>query len=340
MCYNHITRIIKGDFKKTYEKYVLFCGTRIPERKKEMYVKYAASIEKISDSESTWVGSDVTVFKNVAGADYYNKEVYFYPSTPQESVWLWVLGHERAVPNKAAIDRCWRNNWVLHICVSGRGYYNGKPISRGCCFISWPHIRHSIVADPDDPFEFYWLILRGDMLINFVRKFGFSSTDRLFSTDAVDTIVGLFELGMTADYNCVDVYEYTMALVRMIFSYYKRPAIDENADDIALLSGYVHMAKQLLRDSNYSLYVSDVALKLGITPKHLSKVFNRETGESIKQYIMRKRFDAVENFLELGLAPSEVARAVGYSTYTAFYRAFVAKYSMTPSEYMKKMSNT
>ena len=301
-----------------------------------MYVKYAASIEKVNDREAMWVGDDVKVFENVSDSRYYNKEIYFYPSTPAESVWLWVLGHEKASPNKAALDRLWSTRWVFHICVGGKGYYNGKTIGCGDCFLTWPYLKHSIVADSDDPFEFYWLILRGDEMMSFVLDHGFRNTHTFFSIESVDKVVELFELGMNSNFENLNVYEYTMALVKMIFSYYKRPEGSEESDIDISGGGYVHMAKQLLRDSNYSMYVSDVAIKLGITPKHLNKVFSRETGESIKQYITRKRFSAAEKFLKKGIPPTEVAQVVGYSTYTAFYRAFVAIYSMTPSEFIKQ----
>lgn len=304
-----------------------------------MYVKYAASIEKVNGKEAMWVGDDKSVFENVSDSCYYNKEIYFYPSTPAEPVWLWVMGHERSSPSKAVINRRWYTRWVFHICVGGKGYYNGKPIGRGDCFLTWPDLKHSVTVDEEDPLEFYWIILRGKEMKDFIHNYGFRNTQTIFSTRSVDKIVELFELGMDTDFGEVNIYEYTMSLVKMIFSYHKCLDDSEDANTSNSSGGYVHMAKQLLRDSNYSLYVSDVAMKLGITPKHLNKVFSRETKESIKQYITRKRFSAAEKFLKTGMPPTEVARIVGYSTYTAFYRAFVAKYSMTPSEYVKRMKS-
>lgn len=301
-----------------------------------MYVKYAASTEKVNDEEAMWVGDDAGVFENVSDSSHFNKEIYFYPSNPPEPVWLWVLGHEKACKNKIVIDRLWRTRWVFHVCVGGKGYYNGQPLKRGDCFLTWPYIKHSIVADPDDPFEFYWLIIRGEETMKFVHDHGFRNTQAVFEIGAIERLEELFKLGMNTDFKNVDIYEYTMSLVRMIFSYYKNSEDDEVIDSQIQAGDYVSMAKQLLRDSNYSLYITDISAKIGITPKHLNKVFYRETGENLKQYITRKRFSAVEKFLKKGMPVTDIARVVGYSTYDAFYRAFITRYSMTPSEYVEK----
>ena len=101
-----------------------------------MHVRYAASIEKVDDDKANWTGDSEDVFKNVANSAFYTKEIYFYPSQPPEPVWLGVLGHEKALPSKAIKDRLWQTQWCFHICVGGKGSYNGRPIKRGDCFLS------------------------------------------------------------------------------------------------------------------------------------------------------------------------------------------------------------
>jgi hypothetical protein len=195
-----------------------------------MQVKYTATIEKKTDHDITWSGDDSSVFDKVANSDTFNKEIYFYPSTPPESVWLWVLGHEKSSASKKIIDRLWRTRWVFHMCVGGKGYYNDQPIKRGTCFLTWPYFKHSIVADSDDPFEFYWLILRGEDVLDFVHQNGCRKSRMVFETNCVDELQNLFQLGLTADYTKVDVYKYTMALVNMIFSYYRMFDVPDEGD--------------------------------------------------------------------------------------------------------------
>lgn len=306
-----------------------------------MYVRYAASIEKIADDKANWASDNSAVFEKVTDSKHYIKEIYFYPSNPPEPVWLWVIGHEKARPNKAIIDRKWQTRWCFHICVGGKGTYNGQPIGKGDCFLSWPFLKHSIVADPDDPLEFYWLIFRGDMLNEFVYERGFRSSQLFFKTDATDSIMHLFEIGMSADYTSCDIYEYTMGLAKMILSYHNNKNLvdDEYNPKQEYGRSYPSMARQLLRDSNYSLSVAELASKIGIGANHLGKVFYKDKNETLKHYISRKRIERAEVFLSNGMPPTEVARVVGYTNYSAFYRAFFERYSVSPTQYAKNASD-
>ncbi len=303
-------------------------------------VRYAASIEKTAKNEAMWSGNDNSVFDNVNGSKHYIKEIYFFPSDPPEPVYLWGIGHEKATKDKAVLDRLWQTCWVLHLCVGGKGYYNDRPIARGDCFLSAPYFKHSITADPDDPFEFYWVMLSGVETKSFVHNNGFRDTELVFSVTNVDEMASIFELGMTVDYSKTDVYGFTMGLLKMIFSYCERGKSGGQGYKQPKEYGknYANKAKLMLRDSNYTMSVSELANKLGLTPNYLGKLFYADKGETLKQYIMRKRFQTAESFLKNGMLPLEVSRAVGYKDYTAFYTAFVARYHMSPSEYAESVS--
>ena len=303
-----------------------------------MYVRYAASIEKIADDKANWAGDSEIVFEKVVDSEYYTKEIYFYPSDPPEPVWLWVIGHEKARPNKAIIDRLWQTRWCFHICVNGKGTYNGKPIGRGDCFLSWPYFKHSIVADPDDPLEFYWLIFRGEMLNEFVYNSGFRNSQFVFETKSTEKLISLFEIGMNADYEQCNIYEFTMGLAKMILSYQNKHALvgEKYKPTREYGRNYVSMARQLLRDCDYSLSIAELASKIGISANYLGKLFYKEKNETLKHYIARKRIERAKVFLANGMPPTEVARVVGYTNYSAFYSAFVEQCSMSPSEFIKE----
>lgn len=301
-----------------------------------MEIRYSAWIEKSEDAQATWTGNDISVFEKVADSPRFVKEIRFYPSRSTEPVWLWVLGHEKATENKTLIDRMWSTRWVFHVCVKGKGYYNGQLIKRGTCFLSWPYYKHSIVADADDPFDFYWIILRGEKFIDFVNENGFRSSQQVFEIDCIDQMEALFEMGMNADYHGVEVHEYTMALVKMIFSFHRKIDGDNAEYDKKTEYGrnYGSMARQLLRDCNYSISIAELAKKMGLSPNYLSKVYSEERGETLKAYVLRKRFEMAEVFLEKGMPPTEVAKVLGYSDYTAFHRMFVSRFGMTPTQYV------
>ena len=288
-----------------------------------------------------WSGCDISVFEKVKGSQHYIKEIYFFPSNPPEPVYVWCVGHERATPNWAVSDRLWQTCWAFHLCVGGKGYYNDRPLKRGDCFLSVPYFKHNITADPDDPIEFYWLVLSGDETNRFVRDNGWGEQKLVFNTRNTNEIADLFELGMTTDYSRTDIHEFTMGLQRMIFSYCERneKGDKEYRKPTEYGKNYAAKARLMLRDSNYSMSVSEIASKLGLTANYLGKVFFADKGETLKHYIMRKRFQMVEMLLKRGMSPLEVSCVAGYKNYAAFYSAFVSRYNMSPSEYATSVLN-
>ncbi len=299
-----------------------------------MRYKYVASIGTPKEGRREWAENDNSCFEKVKKLDAYAEEIYFYPTSHSENVWLYVLGHEKATRDKATINRMWTSWWGVHVCVGGKGYYNDVPITKGMCFISWPYVKHDIVADKDDPFEFYWLIMSGLEITEFANNCGFNDSHVVFKLDHIDEIVNLFELGMNTNYANVDVKSYTMGLVRMILSFHKPQTGDIYnvlIDDTR--RNYTRMVEQLLKHNNYTLSVLDLSKEIGVTAKHLSKVFYKDTGEHLKKYIIRKKFDFAAKLITNGIAPTEISVILKYSNYSAFHKMFVARFGMSPTEY-------
>ena len=309
-----------------------------------MSVRYVVSTEASGYKRSLWQGNDVAILSNEPKDGRYIKEVFFpSPLTPQP-IWLWVLGHERAVPNKAIVGREWKSSLALHVCVGGTGYYNGQQIGCGDCFLVWPKHRHTIVSDANDPFEYYWLILRGKEIERFMRERGFSATAPILRCAAPDRVKELFRLGMHADYGNVDVVRYTTGLVQMILACHMHgdeqvvPPRERLHTAPVYGKQRVIEVKQLLRESNYALSVESVASTVGLTPKYLSRVFHRETGRTLKQYILNHRFLLAASLLRGGMPPTEAALTVGYTDYTAFWRGFLKVYAVTPTQYIENQA--
>ena len=303
-----------------------------------MYVRYISSVGNPKYGRNKWLQENNHCFDEVKGLDAYAKEVWFFSEKKLDSTWLSILGYEKAAKDKAIKNRMFTDCWVFHICVGGKGYYNDVPVTRGTCFLSWPYIKYSLVADADDPLEFYWLIMSGPDVADFANSCGFSDDGLIFSVDCVDEIAQLFEYGMNTNYKNVDVYAYTMGLARMLLSYPK-PASQVTDEDKWIAEqgkNYTKIAKQLLKNSNYTHSIAELSGKIGVSAKHLSKVFYEDCGEPLKQYIVRKKFEVASKLLRGGVAPTEVAYILEYSNYAAFHKMFVSRSGMTPKKYIEK----
>ena len=82
------------------------------------------------------------------------------------------------------------------------------------------------------------------------------------------------------------------------------------------------------------LYLADIASYLGISPNYLSRVFKRETGERLQDYIVRTRVARAANMLiYTNQSLSEISAYVHFPSQSYFGRVFKAAYGMTPQEY-------
>ena len=294
-----------------------------------MFVRYMAG----EGEKYLWEEDDPNVFQRVEGCSYYKKCIYLYPTENEmPSLWLWVVGHEKSDPLKFAENRVWRTRLILHFCVKGKGYYNGELITPGPAFVSWPLIPHSIAADPNDPFEFYWLMIRGEEVVPFAKKMGLDPLNLIFPCDYIGEIVPLLEHYIHLDHKKIDLLDYSTALMKMAFSFQKKSVADDSNGQSSgkHYNNYVELGKHFLHDNNFSLSVSELSNMLGISPKHFNRVFKEAVGISPKQYIMERRLELALTLLRNGMLPTEVATIVGYQDYTLFYRAFTKQYGIAP----------
>lgn len=84
-----------------------------------------------------------------------------------------------------------------------------------------------------------------------------------------------------------------------------------------------------------------LAKSVFLNPDYLSRIFKKEIGESIGNYIISKRMETAKEYLEKTNEPvNAVAVKVGYDNFSYFSKVFKNYVGTTPKEYkanIKKM---
>ena len=107
-------------------------------------------------------------------------------------------------------------------------------------------------------------------------------------------------------------------------------------------SSHVERAKDYVRKHyREKIYLEDVAEALGISPTYLSKLFKKETGQCLQDYINEERvFRAANLLIYSRLSLPEIAEYVHFPNQSYFGKIFKQVKHMTPKEYRDRYTPT
>ena len=87
-------------------------------------------------------------------------------------------------------------------------------------------------------------------------------------------------------------------------------------------------------ESGTAYKITDLAAQLRMSTSHLQRLFKRETGVRIGEWLITQRLQKAEYLLSNSyLSVKEIARAAGYEHMSSFIRAFERVYIVTPTRY-------
>jgi AraC family L-rhamnose operon transcriptional activator RhaR len=114
------------------------------------------------------------------------------------------------------------------------------------------------------------------------------------------------------------------------------PSETERPEEGAHTSLLRRAARYMEDNLNRSLSVAEVAAQVGLSPRHLGRLFGEWAGTSPAAYIDRARLDRAAALLK-GSAKSvgQIGAIVGYSDGAHFSRAFTRRFGCTPGAYRK-----
>ena len=88
-------------------------------------------------------------------------------------------------------------------------------------------------------------------------------------------------------------------------------------------------------DSDVS--VSEIAEFAGMNPEYLTKLFKKNTGYTLKEYIVNEKMESAKMLLATTTLPvTLISSHVGYGNYSNFTRSFKQLTGCTPMEYRSR----
>lgn len=118
-------------------------------------------------------------------------------------------------------------------------------------------------------------------------------------------------------------------------------AVDYLSDNTVNVSPFVQKAIQYMNEHlSEDLCREQIASHVYLNPAYLSRLFKKETGQSLTEYIMEARIAKAKPLLEkTNLKVSDIAMTVGYDNFSHFTKMFKKITGFSPVEYRRKYQN-
>lgn len=146
--------------------------------------------------------------------------------------------------------------------------------------------------------------------------------DELFAEDAA------VKLKEKALYSVVDMMKWQNYLIHQALTYTK---------EVQEAGGMVRKIKDYIREHyREDIGRREVAAAVYLTPEYMAKLFKKDMGISLKDYIHQLRIGEAKRLLAGGTKVSEVAQEVGFDNFSYFSTVFKRQTGVSPNEYKKQ----
>ncbi|MEW6619608.1 MAG: AraC family transcriptional regulator [bacterium] len=102
------------------------------------------------------------------------------------------------------------------------------------------------------------------------------------------------------------------------------------------LDNRIEKAKELLKTSNGKYRLYEIANKVGLSLRHLSRTFKKNNSKSFNHLCIEIKMEYAKKLLKnTNLTIDQIAYEVGYSHWSSFTRRFKERVKYSPIEYRR-----
>lgn len=212
---------------------------------------------------------------------------------------------------------------LIHFVDAGKGFLTIQgqtyPVHAGQAFIIpfGAHAYHE--ADAEDPWAYRWIGMTGTLS----RKF-----DELPPVFDIPKEVLSILCQPTDPQFSVESLSYRLsAELMLLYSMLVKPSM-EKINYIQKIKDHVQM---FYADK---LSIENLASSLGLSRSYLTDQFRKQTGYSIRQYILKTRLQAAKRHLMNGCSVKEAAILCGIGDISNFTKLFTRENGRTPTQWL------
>ncbi len=266
-------------------------------------------------------------------------KVFQTRTTKQYDLALFQLGYEKCRSDQS-FGPFKRDCFMLHFLLNGKGLYRvrGKtfPLSKGDIFLVIPEEDTYYEANPEDPYEYYWIGFRGLNAKELMEEIGFYKNDNFVyhANEQEQSVIKKYLKNMFLFENIDEkTYVYTLGQFYTVLSLLMRSG--EHIRDHIEIDENVWKEVQEYIAFNYrdAITIEALSNQFGFHRSSLYKLFKRKTGLSPSEYILNYRLDKAFFMIKFtDAAFKSIAVECGFNDLGYFYKAFKRKFKRTPQQ--------
>jgi len=268
--------------------------------------------------------------------------IYHFPSTgdipPPISVPF--IGINYCSPHYRNVRRMSKIT-VIGCVLSGRGQIRVNAqtcsVQQGDVFLMRSGCYHEVIseADPEEPWVFIWYNVHSQWALNVLEAY------RLLSTVVVPdaSLEPVFKQGIEwAESKTIEEMQGALQELFMRIVIGLSELQRKRQDLLSLLVRQIklHLDNQLLQP----FHTEQLVAEMGMSAKHLNRVFKKEMGTTIYNYVLTKKMESAKLMLiETHLTVVEISEQLGYSDAHYFSNLFKQKTGMRPTAFRSQFSD-
>lgn len=234
-----------------------------------------------------------------------------------------------------------RTNSIIHFVVDGKcRLYIGDEkeeieVKAGQAFIIPEGNYHRYIADEKEGCFRYWIAFSGPDSHDILKRFGVNKDNYVIGNFQREKIERVFR----KIYKTISSKEkFELRLYSLAYSIFDMVQSEILQSDETEKSGSAILADSIANFISENVInditVKDIEAKFGYEHSYIYRVFKKEKGLSIQNFMIKCRMQEARSLLmSTEKAISEIALMLGYDSYSAFVRLFTKYAGSTPSKF-------
>ena len=237
-----------------------------------------------------------------------------------------------------ATSRGSRKSYAIHFILEGKGVYTVKgrsyTVSAGEGFLITPNVPNHYRADEEEPWKYVYVSFSGADDDTLVHHAGLDEENVIFSFPLDEEMIrDLYAMHGAGKKNEALGYDVTGYFLLCMSRLVRKNLENEQGTDV--VDQYVRRAILYVED-HYSerIGVDEIATAVGLERTYLYRLFKERLQCSPREFLQSYRLErSAELLRDSNLPISEIGLFVGFYDASHFYKAFRARYGMTPKQY-------